>query len=153
MAKRPWRGLVELWPSPVQAKDDSDAAYAELCVFQREFLEKHGFALWERTHWFPIRPVCGKNEQERKALTTERSRRKRRQLLLKEGLEKGNSEMKRIVSKKTLESSVFSTQSQLKILEKPRTWHLENGDEAPRLLDQMRQLDQAEPDRNRFYYD
>jgi hypothetical protein len=108
---------------------------------EKQFIEKNACAIWERTHWFPIKCATGKNEEENRLIKWHHNRRKRRQARLKHDFDKALEEKKNETNMTIFNSRIYEKI----LLQKPRTWcPLEkNG----HLIEQVVQLDQNEPDR------
>lgn len=145
-AREPWRSLPQSWPKVVTAIKSS--AVQELLATQNSFLEENAWAIWERSHWFPIKQQNGRTEDEVKRLSQIHSRRKRRQMVLKNGLETISSAMqKAAVDRSVLRQSIFSAEAVETLLKRPRLWIPREGED---LVAQLEELDQDEPDRLKY---
>jgi hypothetical protein len=142
-AKEPWQDLAKSWPKIITTSKSS--AVQELLSAQESFLEGNAWAIWERTHWFPIKQENGRTEDEIKRLCQIHSRRKRRQMFMKNSLEQTARKMQKSVEKSVLKQSIFSTESVKALLKRPRLWIPREGEG---LLPQLEELDREEPDRN-----
>jgi hypothetical protein len=142
-ATKPWTLLRTHWPKIRPA--GKNANYDSLVRLQDDFLEKNVVAIWERTHWFPIKMDNGKTALEVKLLGRHHNRRKRRQAQLKERLEALSAELKPQYERALLDQSVFGNRWFATILRRPTLW-IPRENES--LLDQLRELDDAEPERN-----
>lgn len=145
-AREPWRSLPESWPKVVTTIKSS--AVQELLATQNAFLEENAWAIWERSHWFPIKQQNGRTENEVKRLSQIHSRRKRRQMVLKNGLETISSAMqKAAVDRSVLRQSIFSAEAVETLLKRPRLWIPREGED---LVAQLEELDRDEPDRLKY---
>lgn len=142
----PWQSLPQSWPKVVTASKSS--VVQELLATQEAFLEENAWAIWERSHWFPIKQQNGRTEDEVKRLSQIHSRRKRRQMVLKSGLEQISSTMqKTAVDRAVLRQSIFSTEAVETLLKRPRLWIPREGED---LVAQLGELDRDEPDRLKY---
>ncbi|CCI46991.1 unnamed protein product [Albugo candida] len=148
-ATKPWSFYITSWPKPSKGKNTKETsevtnAIKYITQKQQQFLEEHAWALWERGHWFPLRPQSGENTYRVGSLSRHHGRRKRRQALLKEQLEKSSDQMKRKYPGLNI-TSIFSDQSSERIMARPRPWVPEVG--VP-LLDQLLAVDKLDHERN-----
>nr|CCA15292.1 AlNc14C10G1253 [Albugo laibachii Nc14] len=145
----PWSFYITTWPKPSKAKNSKETsevlnAIKSITQKQHQFLQEHAWALWERGHWFPLRSQSGERTYRNGSFSRHHGRRKRRQALLKEQLEKLSDQMKRKFSGLNIDS-IFSDQSIERIMARPRPWVPETG--VP-LLDQLIAVDMLDRERN-----
>lgn len=141
-ATKPWGFIIEKWPAlrPTTKTPNVDS----LATLQSEFVKKNVIAIWERTHWFPIKQEQGRSPAEVTLLARQHNRRKRRQAQLKERLEFMSVDLRAQYEKALLEQSIFGTRWVDTILKRPNLWLPR---ESESLVDQLEELDALEPER------
>lgn len=146
MALEPWRSLADEWPRI--ATSSRTVAVAELVAAQDAFLAENALAIWERSHWFPIKQQNGRTESEIRRLATLHNRRKRRQTTFKAALEHVARTMQQAgVERTVLRQSIFSPEAVESLLRRPRLWIPREGED---LVAELGEIDRLEPDRLRY---
>lgn len=145
-ALEPWRSIPADWPQIVTTSRTGPVT--ELIKAQEAFLKDNALAIWERSHWFPIKQQNGRTEDEIKRLATLYNRRKRRQTMFKTSLEQlARLMQKKVVERSVLRQSIFCAEAVDMLLRRPRLWIPREGED---LVAQLEEIDRLEPDRLKY---